>query len=209
MADNNMSSIRTRFTEMLIAANGIDPDAFQSWAFCPGMLFGSLDKWWGDHGERDFPHEGIDLCLYRDTFGNLVQLNDETRIPVMHDGAVKAMFVDFLGQAVIIEHDDPAGEAGSYFSAYAHTKPGDEIKPGFQLKAGDIIGTIADTSNSKAGILPHLHFTLGRPSPKISYGNFVWNIMRDPEKVSLLDPIPLIGMPCEVMDAQDPFCCGI
>ena len=194
---------------MLAQANGIDPDKFQSWVFCPGMLFGSLDKWWGDHGQRDFPHEGIDLCLYKDAAGNLARLDDTTLIPVMHDGVVKAMFTDFLGQAVIVEHDGPAGEVGSFLSAYAHTKPLKEIKPGIVLKAGDIIGTIADTGSSKAGILPHLHFTLGRPAPKIGYENFVWNIMRDPEMVSLLDPIPLIGKPSEVMDAHSLFCRSI
>jgi hypothetical protein len=30
------------------------------------MLFNSPDKWWGDHGLRDYPHEAIDMCLYRD-----------------------------------------------------------------------------------------------------------------------------------------------
>ena len=200
---------KARFTEMLIRANALDPNTFQCWVFCPGMLFGSMEKWWGDHGERDFPHEGIDFCLYRATSGELVRLNETTRIPVIYDGVVKAMFTDFLGQAVIVEHGGTAGGAGSYLTAYAHTKPREKIKPGTMLKQGEIIGTIADTHRSKAGILPHLHFTFGRPSPKLTYDNFVWNIMRDPEKVSLLNPIPLIDRPYQVMDAQSQFCRGI
>ena len=194
---------------MLIQANAIDPEAFQCWAFCPGMLFGSTAKWWGDHGKRDFPHEGIDLCLYRDDKGNLVALDENTLIPVMHDGVVRALFTDFLGQAVIVEHGGAPGQKGAYLSAYAHTRPRKEIKPGLELKAGDLLGTIADTSSSKAGILPHLHFTFGRPSPELAYENFIWNIMRAPEKVSLLDPIPLIDRPCQLMDAQHQFCGNI
>ena len=69
-----MSLKQTCFTEMLIEANGLDPDEFQSWSFRPGMLFNSPDKWWGDHGQRDFPHEGVDFCLYQDRFGKVLRI---------------------------------------------------------------------------------------------------------------------------------------
>ena len=47
---------KTRFTEFLIRENSLDERGFQEWVFCPGMLFNSLDKWWGDQGLRDrFP----------------------------------------------------------------------------------------------------------------------------------------------------------
>ena len=55
---------KIHFTEMLIDANPIDPVDHHNWAFYPGMGYGSMDKWWGDYGTRDFPHEGIDICLY-------------------------------------------------------------------------------------------------------------------------------------------------
>lgn len=73
---------------MLIEVNGLDPDNFESWVFCPGMLFGSPDKWWGDLGRRDFPHEGIDFCLYADRSRQIQRLGEQTRIPVMHTGVV-------------------------------------------------------------------------------------------------------------------------
>jgi murein DD-endopeptidase MepM/ murein hydrolase activator NlpD len=155
------------------------------------MQFYSPHKWWGDHGQRDFPHEGIDICLYEDCTGQLHRLDENTRIPVMADGVVRAMFKDYLGQAVIVEHDDVQG-GGTYLSIYAHTHPREDLSPGNAVRAGDIIATIADTRNSKANILPHLHLSLGRPSPDLVYKDFFWNIMRDPDRVTLLNPMDVI-----------------
>lgn len=204
-----MNLNQSRFTEMLIEANELDRQDFKNWVFCPGMLFNSTGKWWGDHGRRDFPHEGIDLCLYNDISGRIHRLDEKIRIPVMHDGVVKALFADYLGQAVIIEHDGLRSETGRYISVYAHTKPLDEIKPGIAVKQGGIIGTIADTSRSKAKILPHLHLSFGRPSPGLVYEPFVWNIMRDPDRVTLLDPLNAIGWPWQVMDPNHEFCLAL
>ena len=96
---------KSRFTEMLIAENDLDQGGFECWIFCQGMLFNSPDKWWGDYGRRDYPHEGIDLCLFKDGTSKLCRLTETTRIPVMQDGVVKAMFKDYLGIAIIIEHE--------------------------------------------------------------------------------------------------------
>lgn len=85
------------FTAVLLELNGIDPDEFIGWIFHPGMLFGSPQKWWGGGGRRDFPHEGIDFCLYQDSSGNLKRLSPKTRIPAMHSGVVRGAFSDYLG----------------------------------------------------------------------------------------------------------------
>ncbi len=197
-----MSLAKTRFTAILIAANNIDPNDFKCWAFCPGMLFNSPDKWWGDYGRRDFPHEGLDFCLYRDADDNLRRLDERTRIPVMHDGRVRALFTDYLGQAVVIEHDRIPSTSEKAISIYAHTSPLDGILPGVIVREGDIIACIADTSRSKANILPHLHFSFGRPSPDISYDPFGWNQMRDPGLVTLKNPQSLIDWPFEVLSSK-------
>jgi murein DD-endopeptidase MepM/ murein hydrolase activator NlpD len=198
--------MKTNFTEMLIAANGIAPEDFQSWVFCENMTFNAPGKWWGDYGQRDFPHEGIDLCLYIDGAGRLCRLDEQTRIPAMHDGVVKAMFNDYLGRAVIIEHDAGKGEKEKYLSAYAHTTPRAQIQLGAKVKRGCIIATIADTRKSKANILPHLHYSLGRPSPDLVYDHFVWNFMLDRALVTLLDPMEMIDGPCQVLASQDHRC---
>ncbi len=197
---------KTRFVEMFIEANGLEPDELQRWVFCPGMLFRSPDKWWGDRGRRDFPHEGIDFCLYRDLSGKIRRVDRHTRIPVMLDGVVRAMFTDYLGKAVIIEHENGSSGNPKILSVYAHTKPFDDIQPGVVVKKGQIIAAIADTSHSKANILPHLHLSLGHPSPDLVYEGFVWNYMRDPVLVTLIDPLPYIDWASQVLDHRDPVC---
>lgn len=197
---------KTRFTETLIEENGLDQNGFDSWLFCPGMLFNSPQKWWGDHGRRDFPHEGIDLCLYRDRTKRTLRLDEKSRIPVMHAGVVKAIFTDYLGKAVIIEHELPESENGRFLSVYAHTAPRADVKIGARVKEGDIIGNIAGTGNSKARIIPHLHLSLGLPSPSLNYDPFVWNIMRNPDLITLLDPLGAIDWPYQRLDPENLYC---
>ncbi len=190
---------KASFTQLLIAANRIDPNDFQHWVFREEMRFGATGKWWGDFGQRDFPHEGIDFCLYADSDGRIFRLGDQTRIPVMHDGVVKAVFKDYLGKAVIIEHVSGQDPTDRLLSAYAHTVPVEGIQPGTEVKSGDIIATIADTRTSKAKILPHLHYSIGLPAPDLDYGNFVWNVMRDPDLITLCDPEQIIDWPHKVI----------
>jgi murein DD-endopeptidase MepM/ murein hydrolase activator NlpD len=200
---------RTRFTEMLIDANGLDQNAFECWVFCPGMLFESPEKWWGDGGRRDFPHEGIDFCLYGNRASRVFSLDEKTRIPAMHAGVVKAIFADYLGKALVIEHALQDRPGGRFLSVYAHTKPENNIEIGTAVKEGEVIATIADTARSKTGILPHLHFSLGLPAPLLGYESFVWNIMRTPNLVTLLDPLGLIDCPHQLRDDKDPCCIGL
>jgi len=135
---------KSRFTEMLIEENALDQSGFESWIFCHGMLFDSPDKWWGDHGLRDYPHEGIDLCLYRDRANRIRRITEKTRIPVMQDGVVKAIFKDYLGKAVIIEHEYSGIDTGRFISFYAHINPRSEIEDGVIVKKGDIIALYTD-----------------------------------------------------------------
>lgn len=197
---------KSRFTKMLIEENVLDRSGFECWVFCNGMLFNSPDKWWGDHGLRDYPHEGIDLCLYADRFNRIQRINEKTRIPVIRDGVVKAMFKDYLGKAIIVEHEDSGRDIGRFISFYAHTNPRSEIENGVILKEGDVIATLADTSNSKAKIKPHLHFSIGLPSKSFSYDGFVWNIIRNPEMISLLDPLKVMDWPYQVLEKGNPTC---
>jgi len=199
---------KNRFTEVFLRANRLDPADFQHWAFLPGMRFGSMAKWWGDCGQRDFPHEGVDLCLYEDRRGEVRRLDETTHIPVMAAGTVQAIFKDYLGQAVIVEHGSAADREGAdresrYLSVYAHTRPRNDLRPGDVIGAGEVIATIADTRRSKAKILPHLHLSLSIPAPDLVYENFVWNIMRDPDRVTLTDPMYFIDGPWRALDPTD------
>ena len=124
----------------------------------------------------------------------------------MHDGVVKAIFTDYLGKAVIIEHETPESENKRFLSVYAHTKPRAGVKIGVMVKEGDLIANIAETGRSKAGIIPHLHFSLGLPSPSLSYDAFVWNIMRNPDMIKLLDPLEAIDWPYQLLDPENRYC---
>ena len=197
---------KSRFTEMLIEENAPDLRNFDRWIFCEGMLFSSPDKWWGDRGQRDFPHEGIDLCLYRDSLGRIRRLDTQSRFPAVADGTVRAIFKDYLGKAVIIEHQTPVDGTESLLSFYAHINPDPKIGVGTTVRSGDIIGSLADTSHSKARVLPHLHFTIGRPTQSFSYDGMVWNTIRKPEMMTLLDPLPVIDWPYQKLEAGDPPC---
>jgi len=73
----------SRFTEFLIRKNALDQGGFNGWVFCPGMLFNSTDKWWGDHGKRDKPHEGLDLCLYKDREDTILRLGEKAKVPAI------------------------------------------------------------------------------------------------------------------------------
>jgi murein DD-endopeptidase MepM/ murein hydrolase activator NlpD len=205
-AIKNLYLNKSRFTEMIIKENALDQSGFERWIFCHGMLFNSPDKWWGDHGLRDYPHEGIDLCLYADRLNRIQRINEKTRIPVVQDGVVKAMFKDYLGKAIIIEHEHSGQDIGRFISFYAHTNPRSEIENGVIVKEGDVIATLANTSNSKAKIKPHLHFSIGLPSKSFSYDGFVWNTIRNPEMITLLDPLTVMDLPYQVLEEGNPVC---
>jgi len=200
---------KSRFTEMLIAENALEQRGFNCWIFCRGMLFKAADKWWGDRGRRDYPHEGLDLCVYKDRSGGMRQMDVNTRIPVMHDGVVRAIIKDYLGRAVIVEHESCCSDGARFILFYAHITPRPEIKVGAVVKEGDILATLADTAHSKSGIIPHLHLSLGFPSESFSYAGFVWNAVRDPEMIILHDPLALIDRPHQSLEADDPACRGL
>lgn len=181
----------TPYSDMLAIANALDTRDFRGWVFDPGMAFQSSNKWWGDLSRRDFPHEGVDFCFYTDNACRKHRLDAGTRIPAMDDGRIRAVFDDYLGRSLVVGHATGSDECVDYISIYAHTRPLDHIRPGADVTAGEIIATIADTSRFKASIPAHLHFTLGVPAAGLRFDTFVWNDMRNPSLVRLLDPHPL------------------
>jgi murein DD-endopeptidase MepM/ murein hydrolase activator NlpD len=184
-----------RFLDLLLAVNDSSLNDFLRWVFRSGMLFDSPNKWWGDRGRRDFPHEGVDFCLYENHAGKTLQIDHQTRIPAIHNGVVRQIFPDYLGQAIVVEHETTQNETTKMISIYAHTKPMDQVHSGVVVKRGDIIATIADTSRSKAPILPHLHYTLGQATADMDYGQFAWNDIRNPDMIVLLNPLSIIEDP--------------
>ena len=182
----------TRFTESLIRKNALDPGGFNRWVFCPGMLFNSTDKWWGDQGRRNTPHEGLDLCFYQDREDTIVRLDELTKVPVIYDGMVVRIIDDFLGKSLIIEHFFSDGHDNKLCTIYGHTIPADNLHVGKIVRAGDVIATLADPGTSKTNIFPHLHISLGWTSKEISYDGLDWGNIGAPNTVTLLDPLQVI-----------------
>jgi len=198
---NRVSSLsKTRFAEHLIHENALDVNGFKEWIFYPGMLFNAVEKWWGNHGKRNKPHEGLDLCLYRDRRGNKRQLDEKTRVPAIYDGTVVGIVNDFLGKSVIIEHDLTDSDHNRFCTIYGHIYPRKRIQNGRMVKEGDIIATLADLHNSKVTIFPHLHISLGWASKLISYDKLDWKTIGASNTFTLMDPLYVIGRPYRTLN---------
>jgi murein DD-endopeptidase MepM/ murein hydrolase activator NlpD len=187
------------FQERLLLFNNIDRLRFKEWIFYPGMLFGSLDKWWGDLGKRQKPHEGLDLCLYRTKEGKIHYLAEETKIPVIFEGQVVKVSADFLGESVFVGHDAYDSNGNRLYTIYGHIKPGNHIRPGERLSEGDIIGVIADTGNSGTVIPRHLHVSVAWIPNTMPVPELGWQTINDPARVTLLDPLSVIECPYSIV----------
>ena len=158
---------------------------FKEWVFLPGMLFEETDKWWGNKGKRDKPHEGIDLCSYKNGQNKILYLNEKTSIPVMYDGIIAKIMDDFLGETVIVEHTFKNDKLCSF---YGHIQPDKSLDIGKFVKEGDIIGSLTVGKKVK-DIFPHLHISMGRVLRSISYEQLNWETMNVLENLMLLDPL--------------------
>lgn len=182
----------SRFTECLVRENALKTRNFKGWAFCSGMLFNSPDKWWGDHGKRSRPHEGLDLCIYRTQPHGFQRLDEKTKIPALYDGVIVKIVNDFLGRTVIVEHDFFDAADSRLVTIYGHIAPFAEIKVGERVREGRIIATLAEFGKSKANIVPHLHISLGWLSKYISYEKLDWRSIGDPNTLTLMDPLHVL-----------------
>jgi hypothetical protein len=197
---------KTRFTKFLIQRNALDESGFESWIFCPGMLFNTLDKWWGDRERRDNPHEGLDFCLYTDRKERILRLDERTKIPAMYDGVVVRVFNDFLGKSVILEHSLPGSIPRGFCTIYGHTGPRGGLEVGRNLEEGEIIGTLADLDKTKVKILPHLHISLGWIPKTISYDGIDWETIGARNTLTLLDPLHILDWPYVELEPTLPPC---
>jgi murein DD-endopeptidase MepM/ murein hydrolase activator NlpD len=195
---------KARFTEFLIRENALDGGGFKEWIFCPGMLFNAPDKWWGDQGKRDRPHEGLDLCFYRDRRDRVLRVDTKTRIPVMYGGEVIGIVNDFLGKSVIIEHGFTHSDDRRLCTIYGHTNPHEGLHVGRIVKEGEIIATLADSGKSEANMFPHLHISLGWTSKSISYDQLDWKTIGAQNMLTLLDPLDVMDWPYQVLEDVSP-----
>lgn len=183
----------TEFSDTMVKCNGLDRLGFEQWLFFPGMLFNALEIWWGDGGDRNRPHEGLDLCFFRDSSGNVRSIGPGTQIPVMYQGEVVAVHSDILGQSVYVYHASLSGEGAHLYTIYGHTRTGKHVRPGKVLDQGDVFATIADTARKRVRAPAHLHISIARVAESIPPESLDWNIVSDPDLAVLLDPLEVIA----------------
>lgn len=156
----------------------------------PGMEFSSEIKWWPDIGMRVTPHEGIDICYYIDSSGKECRVTPTFRVPVMATGRILAIKKDYLGETVFLDHE--YNQPSRFLSIYAHIVPLPELKSGDRVSAGDVIGTVADTTGKKNRIPAHLHISLMNVSRVVPAEKFDWQLISYPENAELIDPLRMI-----------------
>ena len=188
---------KSGLTDFFIRENGLDAsEDFKEWLLRPGMLFDSSEKWWGDRGNRDSPHVGLDLCCYKTSKDRIIFFDGDTKIPSMYDGVVVGVINDFLGKSLILKHSFPGIDARDFFTIYGHTHPAQDIHIGKAYKEGETIARVADIDRARSTVSPHLHISIGLLSKVISYDKLDWRNMSDPNTMTLIDPLQVIDRYC-------------
>jgi len=177
------------FKDALIRLNGLDKQGFADWVFKPGMLFKGLTLWWGDGGVRRRPHEGLDVCFYRDVSGQNYRLTEKSMIPVIYDGKIVRIDDDFLGKTVYVGHGIYNDNGNSLYTVYGHTSPFRDITEGKELREGEAFATIADVGMRKTVIPPHLHLSVAWIPEAFSCARLNWDTMSNPNIVTLCNPL--------------------
>jgi murein DD-endopeptidase MepM/ murein hydrolase activator NlpD len=187
-----MNLRKSSFREKIIEVNDLE-EHFGDWVFRPGMLFGASEKWWDPGEVRARPHEGLDLCFYRDKKGNEHLLTKDTMVPVIYRGEILKIEDDFIGKSVYVGHDDYMGDRNRLYTIYGHIKPAEDLKRGVILEEGDIIGAIAEPAREKTNIAAHLHISVALISKSLHSENLTWKVMADSGVVFLQDPLEIIS----------------
>ncbi len=187
------------FSGHLVTCNGLDAAGFREWVFCPGMLFGALGTWWGKGGDRDRPHEGLDVRCYRDARGGTHGLDGTIRVPAMYDGEIAAIRDDFLGSSIFVRHAIHDGEGRRLHTVYGHTAPGGGVRVGGGLREGEVFATLAEPLAVKTSAPAHLHLSVAWVPPSISGGALDWRTMADAQRVLLLDPLRVVSFPHAIL----------
>ncbi len=167
-------------------------DGAQWYSLYSGMEFGSREKWWPDSGLRPTAHEGIDICYYRDAAGVDRAVSITTSVPVMAPGRVAAICPDYLGYSLFLDHE--CRDELRFLSVYAHIVPHKNIIAGRYLQAGDVVGSIADTTGRKNRMAAHLHITVMQVERSVSPAEYDWDLINKSTRSQLIDPLTMIAV---------------
>ena len=202
--EENIRYMKSTFKTFLAKHNNdFHTYGFKEWIFYPGMLFKDREAWWTDNGFRPAPHEGIDLCFYRDNKGQVRRIGNGTKIPVMYTGEIVHIHDDFLGKSIYVRHSIKDNSGNALHTIYGHTAPMETAMiTGKRVREGDIIAEIAALSkNSK--IHPHIHITMAWIPETLSCKKLNWKTIGDPRLVTLCNPLEYIDIKYTVRKTPD------
>ncbi len=181
------STFKTFFTKH----NNFHTYGFKEWIFYPGMLFQDMEAWWTDNSFRPTPHEGIDLCFYRDSTGQVRRINNGTKIPVMYTGDIVHIHDDFLGKSIYVKHSINDKSGNVLHTIYGHTIPWNHHDTGKKVREGNIIAEVAAISeNSK--VLPHIHITMAWIPESLPCKKLNWETIWTSRLITLCNPLEYI-----------------
>ncbi|MBC8552948.1 MAG: hypothetical protein H8D23_25260 [Candidatus Brocadiales bacterium] len=187
------STFKTFFTKH----NNFHTYGFKEWVFYPGMLFQNMEAWWTDNGLRPTPHEGIDLCFYRDNAGKVRRIDNGTKIPVMYTGDIVHTHDDFLGKSIYVKHSINDKSGNALHTIYGHTIPRNLHDTKKRVRQGDIIAEVAAVpENSK--VLPHIHITMAWIPESLPCKRLNWGTIWTSRSVTLCNPLEYIDTKLEV-----------
>lgn len=191
--------VSRQFDGRLRRLNGLANPGFKEWVFRPAMLFGSSDKWWGAGGRRDSPHEGLDLCFYRTTDGNIQRLNAGIKIPALFGGEVVNVIEDYLGESVFVRHRPFENSGRLLYTVYGHIVPSPSVSPGKSLSEGDVIGVISGGRHSATAPPAHLHISAAWIPASFPADKLNWGAIGGPDAV-LIDPLSITPLQYSVVE---------
>ncbi|KHE90653.1 MAG: hypothetical protein SCABRO_03609 [Candidatus Scalindua brodae] len=156
-----------------------------------------METWWTDNGLRPTPHEGVDLCFYRDNAGKVRRIDNGTKIPVMYTGNIVHTHDDFLGKSIYIKHNINDKIGNALHTIYGHTTPRNRHDTEKRVREGDIIAEVAAVpENSK--VLPHIHITMAWIHKSLPCKKLNWDTIWTSQSVTICNPLEYIDSKLEV-----------
>jgi hypothetical protein len=185
----------SRFFDFLLAINQPYLNNFEKWVFQPGMLFDSLDKWWGDKEKRQTAHEGIDLCCFKENNGQVTTLHKKIKIPATFSGTIFKTEKDFLGTSIYLRHNIFAQDLRQLYTIYGHTTPLSSVIAKQKVEAGEPIAQVSEFTPKGTDIPPHLHLSFAWVPAPVEPNRLTWqNLTQDPG-ITLIDPFSVLTLP--------------
>lgn len=158
------------------------------WHFYSGMLFSSWDKWWADFGERASAHEGIDITYFKHQSGSINCLNSGTMVPALGNGRIINICSDFLGQTLVVEHNQTASSEYRLIYTYAHILPDKHLKCDDIIPKDHVIGQICAPQKTSQPP-PHLHFSSFLIPFTIPCSKLDWNLFSKADEIIKINPL--------------------